>query len=62
MTTTTTTSDRRVEDIIDNFLDFRNSIRKRALEARPKDIALLEECDNVRKSLATCGIAIKVKI
>lgn len=58
---TTTIENQHISDIIDNLLNFRNTVRNRALEISPKDTTLLKECDNVRKSLATCGIVVKVK-
>lgn len=52
---------RQVKDIIDNFLNFRMTVRTRALEQSPKDTILLKECDNARTNLSTCGIIVKVK-
>lgn len=50
---------RQVKDIIDNFLNFRMTVRTRALEQSPKDTILLKECDNARTNLSTCGIIVK---
>ncbi|KAG5344542.1 SYCM protein, partial [Acromyrmex charruanus] len=57
--TKSTVENRQIEDIIDHFLNFRRTVRIRALEQNPKDTILLKECDNVRKCLSTCGIMVK---
>nr|XP_012235778.1 PREDICTED: probable cysteine--tRNA ligase, mitochondrial isoform X1 [Linepithema humile]XP_012235779.1 PREDICTED: probable cysteine--tRNA ligase, mitochondrial isoform X1 [Linepithema humile] len=59
--TMATIENRQIKDILDNFLDFRNAVRIRALQQNPKDKTLLKECDKARKCLSTCGIIVKVK-
>jgi len=57
-----TAENQQIKDIIDCFLNFRMTIRNRALEQNPKDIILLKECDNARMNLSTYGIVVKVKL
>ncbi|XP_011703416.1 PREDICTED: probable cysteine--tRNA ligase, mitochondrial isoform X1 [Wasmannia auropunctata] len=57
--TKSTVASRQIEDVIDHFLNFRTTVRIKALEQNPKDTVLLKECDNVRKCLSSCGIIVK---
>ncbi|XP_043664415.1 probable cysteine--tRNA ligase, mitochondrial isoform X3 [Vespula pensylvanica] len=50
---------RKTEDIINYFVEFRNVIRNKILEQKEKDEFLLLACDTARKNLYTCGITVK---
>ncbi|XP_047343945.1 probable cysteine--tRNA ligase, mitochondrial isoform X5 [Vespa velutina] len=50
---------RKTEDIIKYFVEFRSVVRNRVLEQKQNDELLLLACDTARKNLSTCGITVK---
>ncbi|XP_015125022.1 probable cysteine--tRNA ligase, mitochondrial isoform X2 [Diachasma alloeum] len=52
-------SDGKFRNVVDDFVKFRTIVRNKALEMRVKDKELLGACDDVRKSLANCGVKVK---
>lgn len=48
-------------EVIDTFVDFRTTVRNKALRENVKDKETLILCDDVRKKMSACGVKIKVK-
>lgn len=53
------TENKKIDDIINYFVEFRNIVRNKAIQQEPKDKALLLACDTARTNLSTCGIYVK---
>ncbi|XP_017755627.1 PREDICTED: probable cysteine--tRNA ligase, mitochondrial [Eufriesea mexicana] len=55
----TTTDDQRVNNLVEYFVKFRHTVRRRTLESDVKDKILLEACDEARSDLSACGVTVK---
>lgn len=49
----------KVNEIIEQFVEFRNTVRQESLSMDNQNEALLSACDHVRSKLLSCGITIK---
>ncbi|XP_076233789.1 cysteine--tRNA ligase-like protein, mitochondrial [Calliopsis andreniformis] len=52
-------NEQKINSVIDYFVQFRNTVRNRALEQEVKDKILLSACDEARSNLSTCGVIVK---
>ncbi|XP_044574489.1 probable cysteine--tRNA ligase, mitochondrial [Cotesia glomerata] len=49
----------KISDIVETLVKFRTDVRNKSLNQSPKDIELLNVCDEVRKDIAAHGVKIK---
>lgn len=51
----------KINGLIEQIVNFRGTVRNRALEQDVKDKVLLTACDKIRSKLSTFGVIIKVQ-